>query len=136
MATINAPSLPNVQYSGQYPSAHAHGYINLAAAAIADKVRLVKLFAGTKIYSARQIIGGSLGASTTVSLGFEYVDGQAGGSATALIPATATTAAGSTSSVVAPITLLFDAYITATIGGAAASGQYDAVLTYDPIGTL
>lgn len=136
MATINAPSLPNVQYSGQYPAAHAHGYITLAAAQVADKIRLVKLFAGTKIYSARQIIGATLGASTTVSLGYEYVDGQAGGGAAALIAATATTAKGSTSGVEAPITLLYDAYITATIGGAAASGALDVVLTYEHIGTL
>lgn len=136
MATINAQSLPNVQYSGAYPSAHAHGYHLLAAAAIADKVRLVKLYAGTKIYSARLITGATLGASTTVSVGFEYVDGQAGGGAAVLVPASATTAAGATASIVAPVTLLFDAYITATIGGAAASGQLDVVITFDPIGTL
>lgn len=136
MATINAPSLPNVQYSGEYPAAHAHGYIALAAAAIADKVRLVKLFAGTKIYSTRLITGATLGASTTVSVGFEYVDGQAGGGAAVLIPATATTAAGSTSSIVAPITLLYDAYITATVGGGVATGQMDVVVVYDHVGTL
>lgn len=136
MATINAPSLSNVQYSGEYPAAHAHGFLTLAAAQIADKVRLVKLYAGTKIYSTRLITGATLGASTTISVGFEYVDGQTGGGAAALIPATATTAAAATASIIAPVVLAFDAYITATVGGAAASGALDVVLTYEHVGTL
>lgn len=135
MATINAPSLSRVEYSGQYPSAHARGSATLAAAAIADKVRLTKLFAGSVIVGTR-MINAALGASTTVSLGYEYVNGEAGGSATAIIPATSTASAASTSMAVAPITLQYDAYIYATIGGAAASGQLDTVVTYDPVGTL
>ncbi len=131
MATINAPSLMDTQYSGDCPLANAHGYITLAAAASGDKVRLTKLYAGTKIYDTR-ITYGDLGTGTTVSLGFEYVNGESGGSATALLAATdAATAAGSASGVHAPITLAYDAYIIATIGGAAATGQLDSVVTYE-----
>ena len=81
MATINAPSLKDVQSSGDYGTVHSHGYVTLAAAAIADKVRLVKLFAGTKIYNIK-MVNAVLGASSTVALGFEYVNGEAGGSTT------------------------------------------------------
>lgn len=135
MATINFPSLQDVQYSGDQGASHAHGYGTFAAAAVTDKARLVKLFAGTKIFGAK-MVNAALGASTTVSLGFEYVDGQAGGGAAALIAATSTAAAASTVSPVAPILLQYDAYLTATVGGAAATGQFDAVLTIEHRGTL
>jgi hypothetical protein len=132
MSTINAPSLANVEYSGDDASAHAHGYITLAAAQIGDKVRLNKLYAGTKIYSAK-FINAALGASSTIALGYEYVDGSGSG---ALIAATSTAAAGSSLSAVAPITLTGDAYVTATVAGAAVTGQFDSVLTFEHRGTL
>lgn len=135
MATINAPTLQDVQYSGDDGAAFAHGKLTLAAAAIADKVRLVKLFAGTKIYSAK-MINAALGASTTVSVGFEYVDAQAGGGAAFVIAATSTAAAARTESIAAPFTLDYDAYITATVGGAAATGQLDVVVLFEHRGTL
>jgi len=130
MATINAPSLQDTQYSGDCPAAHAHGYITLAAVPAADKVRLVRLYAGTKIHGGR-MINAALGASTTVSLGFEYVDGQAGGSATALIPATSTSSAASTNLQVAPVVLVNDAFIIATVGGATATGALNVTLAYE-----
>jgi hypothetical protein len=130
MATINAPSLSYIQYSGDCPAAHAHGAVTLAAANIADKVRLVKLYAGTKIHGAR-MINAALGASSTVSIGFEYADGQAGGGAAAIIPATSTAAAANTPTVVAPFLLLYDAYVTATVGGAAVTGQLDVAISFE-----
>jgi len=131
MATINAPSLQDTVYSGDCPLANAHGYVTLAAAAIADKVRLNKVYAGTKVYGVK-MVNAALGASTTVSVGFEYVNGEAGGSATAFIPATSTASAVVTrEGAVAPVTLAYDAYIIATVGGAAATGQLDTVVTYE-----
>ena len=131
MATINAPSLMNTQYSGECPLAAAHGYITLAAAAIADKVRLVKLFAGTKIYSAK-MVNAALGASSTLSVGFEYVNGESGGGAAALIAATSTASAAVTrEGAIAPFTLAYDAYVTATVAGAAVTGQFDVVVNYE-----
>ena len=109
---------------------HAHGYVTLAAAAVNDKVRLVKVLLVQKIFQTT-LINAAPGASTTVSVGFEYVDGQAGGSATALIPATATNAIAKTESIVKPIVLDYDAYITATIGGAAATGQVDVTVLFE-----
>lgn len=131
MATINAPSLQDTQYSGECPLASAHGYITLAAAQIGDKVRLNKLFAGTKIVDTHMIFA-DLGTGVTVSIGYEYANGEAGGSATALLAATdVATAAGDARSKHAPVTLAYDAYITATVAGGAATGQLDTVLTYE-----
>lgn len=131
MATINAPSLLDTVYSGDCPLANAHGYITLAAAASGDKVRLNKVYAGTKVYDVKMVFA-DLGTGTTVSVGYEYVNGEAGGSATAFLGATdVATAAGVANSAVAPVTLAYDAYITATIGGAAATGQLDVVTTYE-----
>jgi len=132
MATINAPSLLDTVYSGECPLAAAHGYITLAAVPVADKIRLNKVYAGTKIYDVK-MVNASLGASTTVSLGYEYVNGEAGGSATALLAATATSSAGTTRQTgnIPPVTLEYDAFITATIGGGTATGALNVVTTYE-----
>lgn len=130
MATINAPSMQDTVYSGDCPLAPAHGYVNLAAAQVGDKVRLNKVYAGTKIMSGHYV-NAALGANTTVALGYEFVNGELAAQPNALIPAAATNAAGVARSAVAPIVLPYDAYIIATIGGAAASGQLDTVITYE-----
>jgi len=130
MSVINAPTLQETVYSGDCPLAVAHGSANLAAAQVGDKVRLNKLFAGTKVYAAK-LINAALGANTTVKLGFEYANGEAGGNDAAFLAATATNAAGRTDAAVAPVTLAYDAYVIATVGGAAATGQIDSVLTFE-----
>lgn len=133
MATILAKTLQDTQYSGPAPAAHAHGKHTLAAAAIADKVRLLRLYAGTKVYTGR-LINAALGASTTLSLGFESADGTALGNgvgATSLINAQATNAAASTTSNNAPFVLDRDAYLIATVGGGVATGQIDAVINFE-----
>jgi hypothetical protein len=130
MATLNAPSLLDTQYSGDCPLAPAHGKYTFAATPSADKVRLVKLFAGSKIHDVKAV-NAALGASTTISLGYEYVNGEAGGSATALLPATSTVSAGANRSAAAPVELEYDAYITATVGGGAATGDLNVVVFYE-----
>lgn len=130
MATINASTLQDVQYSGDCPAAFAHGQAVLSAAQPGDKVRLVKLYAGTKVFDAK-MINEALGTGTTVAIGFEYVNGEAGGSADSFITNTATTSAARVTSAVKPVMLNYDAYITATVGGAAASGALDVVIPYE-----
>ena len=131
MATINAPSLNDQVYSGDCPLAAAHGYATLASAQIGDKVRLNKLFAGTKIFAA-DMIAADMGTGTTIALGFEYVNGESGGTTTAFIAATdVATAASTTRKVFKPVTLAYDAYVIATIAGGAATGDLDTVLTYE-----
>lgn len=133
MATFNAPTLARPQYTGEAPLAAAHGKFQFAAHPIATRVRLFKLHAGSKILDFRGIFE-ALGAGVTVSLGIELV---ASGIAvdTYLSAAVAANAAGN---VVmgnkAPMVLTEDAYVTAVIGGGAATGQFDAVLKYAPDG--
>lgn len=133
MATINAPSIADTQNSGNLGLVPAHGTITLAAAQIADKVRLMRLPKGTKVHDLR-MVNAALGAASTVSLGYEYVNGEAGGGAAALLAATATVAAGCTRMAVAPVRMLFDAYVTATVGGGAVTGALDVVLINEFLG--
>lgn len=134
MAILNAPTLQNTMYSGDCPLATAHGSITLASAAIADVVRLVKLFAGTKIVDLH-MVAADMGTDTTISIGYEYVNGESGGSATALLAATdVATGASSTRMSVKPVTLAHDAYITATIAGGTATGALDVIVTYEFVG--
>lgn len=130
MATINATTLMDTIYSGECPAAFAHGQATLAAAQVGDKVRLNKVYAGTKVFAAK-LINAALGAGTTVKLGFEYCNGESGSNDAAFLGATNTAAAGMNQSAAAPITLAYDAYIIATIGGAAATGQIDSVLSFE-----
>ena len=123
-------------YSGQDAYAVAHGGYTLAGAQPGDKVRLRQLYAGSFITDAK-LVNAALGASTTVSLGFEYTDGSDGVLDDAsLIPASGTNAAGCVRSNVAPVLLTKDAYLVATIGGAAATGQLDAVVGFEFRGSL
>lgn len=130
MATINAPTLLNTQYSGDCPLAVAHGAATLASAATSDKVRLVKLYAGTKIFRVDTVFA-DMGTGTTLDVGFEYVNGEAGGSATAFATAIDTDPAGTSSHVFSPVTLAYDAYIIATVGGAASTGALDVMVTFE-----
>ena len=136
MTTYIANQFSKPTYSGDDAYAVAHGSFVLANAQIGDKVRLRTLYAGDFITEAK-LINAALGANSTVSLGFEYTDGSDGTSDdTALIPATATAAAGVTRMPGVPVKLTKDAYLVAVIGGAPATGQIDAVVGYEPGGTL
>ena len=67
-----------------------------------------------------------------MSVGFEYVNGESGGGAAALIAATSTASAAVTrEGAIAPFTLAYDAYVTATVAGAAVTGQFDVVVNYE-----
>lgn len=134
MTTFVAPSVARIQTSGEYGNlAVAHGTYTAAAAAINDQVYLVRLYPGTKIYNVR-LINAALGASTTVDVGFKYLNGEAGDSATGFLTATATNAAAATLSAVAPVTLAYDAYIVATFKGAVATGLIDVIVQYEFVG--
>ena len=129
MATFNAPSLQDTVYSGDCPLAVAHGYATLAAAAN-DKVRLLKLFAGTKIFSLDTVFA-DLGTNTGLDIGFEYANGESGSDSTAFAEAIDADPAGTTRHTFKPVTLAYDAYIIATVTTAAAAGDLDVMLTYE-----
>ena len=131
MATINAPSLLDTQYSGDCPLAVAHGYVTLASAQIGDKVRLNKLYAGTKILGGA-VVSADMGTSVTLDLGFEYVNGESGGVDNAVYDnLDVATAASTQLKAIKPVVLAYDAYIIATIAGGAATGELNTQITYE-----
>lgn len=134
MATLNAPTLLDTQYSGTGPLAVAHGQVELSSAAVDDKVRLVKLYAGTKIFRVDTVFD-DLGTSTTLDIGFEYVNGESGGSATAFATGIDTDPGATSTHLFAPVTLAYDAYIIATIKGATSTGTLDVMTTFEFKGT-
>lgn len=131
MATINALTLQDVQYSGDCPAAYAHGQVELSSAQIGDKVRLVKLYAGTKIYDMQAVFDVLGGVGAVLDIGFEYVNGEAGSTDNAFFNDINVTAAGSVRGAFAPVTLAYDAYITATVAGAAQTGTLDVIVSFE-----
>lgn len=134
MATLTATSVANIPPVGSAGNVSVQfGSYTFAAAAIADKVRLCVIPAGAKVFNIAAI-NAALGASSTVALGWEYVDGSAGGSSTAFLAATSTAAAGRAESTAAPVSFDKDVYLIGTVGGAAATGQYDVSVSYEFVG--
>lgn len=136
MAQILGDNINDIQMYGEYGNCSiADGGKTLAAAAIADTVDLIKLDGPVRILDAH-MINAALGAATTVSLGWRYSDGTAGGSATAILAATGTVAAARTNTAAAPIQPSLQKGITiyATVGGGVATGRLDAVVKYRALG--
>jgi hypothetical protein len=130
MANIIGPdkaNLPNIGDSGN-ASSHYGGY-TLAGAAIATTVEILTIPAGSVILDS-MLVNAALGASTTVSLGYKNKDGSAGGSATALLAAGSTSAAGVARGAAAPIAVEKDVIVYATVGGGVATGRIDAVVDF------
>lgn len=127
----------------QIPFAGQHGNLNqindgktLAAAVIADTIDFATIPVGSRIVDAH-MINAALGAGTTLSLGWRYKDGTAGGSATAIFAATSMAAVARTNMATAPITptLAKDIVVFATLAGGAATGRVDVVVKYQFLGT-
>lgn len=138
MATLYAANFKEIPRTGSWGNAGVHlATKTLAAAAVGDELILAELPAGTVLMDWRAYIA-ALGAGTTVSFGWRYKNGEAGGGAAALQAAASTAAASSVRSALAPVTLAYDAYITATVAAATttASGAIDAVLNYEYKGNL
>ena len=134
MATFNAPSLDNVQYVGDRGSAVEHGFIDLNAAPIGTKIRLLDFSAGTKVFDVK-LVNGALGAGSKVSIGVEAFDGTSFAEAPAnLLAATDTAAAGAARSAAAPVRYKQRFYVTATVTGAAATGRLDVAVLQSPEG--
>jgi len=106
----------------------------LAAAAIGDKVYFAIIPYGAVIHSVT-LRNAALGASTQLSLGWEYKDGTAGGSATAFLTAGATATAGSREYTGLPVETDKDVVAYATVSGGAATGEVAVIIEYEYIGT-
>lgn len=136
MATLYADQFSEILRTGSWGNANKHHAAKtLAAAQIADELVLCEVPAGTKLHDLRAVIA-ALGATTTMSFGWRYKGGEAGGGAAALEAAAPTASASNVRGTFVPVTFVYDAYITATVGGAAATGQVDAVLDYEYKGNL
>lgn len=136
MATILGDAINDLQMYGEYGNCSiADGGKTLAAANIADTVDLLQI-EGPIRFEDIHMVNAALGASTTVSLGWRYKDGTAGGSATALLAATSTAAAARTNGTSAPFSTLSGktVVIYGTVAGAAATGRVDVVLRYKALG--
>lgn len=119
MTTILSPSLAETQFSGQYGnSAVATATYNPNAPQINDTVILMKLYAGTKI-TGMDFQNGTIGAGTSMNIGYQFVDGSAGNSLTQFFAAQNTAATGRTRSTTRPIQINKDFYIVGTFLGAA-----------------
>lgn len=133
---MDANNLAGVQHAGEYGNgSRAWSSATLAALADGSLVDFLEVPAGTDLYEAK-LGNAALGASTTISLGWRYKDGSAGGSATAILAAASTVSAGSReSALITPIRFEKPAIIYATMGGAAGTGQLAVKIEYVHVGT-
>lgn len=104
-----------------------------------DKPLLAVLPAGTKLMDAMAFIEDAVG-SLTLSLGFRYTGGQAGSDEAYFLSAADVAAGGRfrANTNKPPLVLQYDAYLVATLGGAAfaTTNQLDVVLDYDFTGPI
>lgn len=134
MATIKSDNINDLQFYGEYGHADsAVGGVTLAAAQIADIIDLLKLDGPVEISDAF-MINAALGAGSTISLGWRYQDGSAGGGAATIFAATATNAAGRVNMGLASFKTTKAIVIYATVGGGAATGRVDFVIRYRALG--
>lgn len=134
MAVILGDNINDLQHYGQYGNCEvANGGKTLAAANIADTVDLFKIDGPIEIVDLH-MINAALGAATTISLGWRYQDGSAGGSAVVLLAATATNAIARTNTLAAPTKTTRGIVVYATVGGGVATGRFDVVLKYKALG--
>lgn len=108
-------------------NAYAEDFGAVAATGVLqnEKVYLGVIPAGTRLQDVRAITSGSLGATTTLSLGFEPMVAGDGPTANATywLNAVASTAALNSQSSSLPITFERDVKLVATVGGAAVTGS-------------
>ncbi|WP_339898276.1 hypothetical protein [uncultured Gilvimarinus sp.] len=107
----------------------------LDAAAIGEVVDLMVLPPGARLMDAR-LINAGLGSSTTLTLGYRFPGGEGTDDAAGLLASASSASAGRRDTAAAPIQFSAPVIITATVGGAAATGRIDAVVEYVDGGTL
>lgn len=138
MAYINAPALNDIPMGGTFSnkSAHHSRFVPAAATVAGDKVRLMRMQAGTKLLDAVAFVEDAV-ATLTLSLGYEYVDTSLSASddAAYFFSAKDVAAGGKFRADVnkAPIELVADAYLVATLGvvAFATTNKLDTIVDYD-----
>lgn len=139
MSTANSPTYTKTPMAGEYGNkSFQHDTATLVSTVngkLGDVINMGVIPGGAKVLGFREAHA-ALNATVTISYGWSYVDGTAGGSATALLAATAANAAGGTVNTgLVPFTVDKDINVYATVGGAAADGQIDCVIDYHFSGT-
>ena len=138
MATQEGTRLKRQVSNGEYGKVNIeHSSFTAAATPVADVIRFIELPAGAQVLNVKAVFD-AMGASSTLSLGYEYVnpdDGSA--SAAGFKAATSTVSAGTFSSDAHPLPVFTaPVYITATVGGGAITGKVSLFVTYEQIGTM
>lgn len=127
MANAKAADLhKKVQHMTQFGNGWSEDYGAVSASGVNqnEKVYLGVIPAGVRVQDVRLITSGTLGASTTVDLGYEPVDGSSPSADGDYWQANlASTSALNTTSSAAPITFEKDVFLVATVEGANVSGS-------------
>jgi hypothetical protein len=135
MAKVTSDNFTGIRIFGEYGDlSAAEDGKTFAAQPAADTCDLYTISGSSKIIDGH-LVNAALGAGVTISVGWRFADGSAGGSATALLPATVCTAAARTNIPVAPFQVDKDIVVYATIGVGAATGRIDFVTKYRAMGT-
>ena len=137
MANREGEKLKRKPASGEYGDACLFISKFVAAATpIADVVRFAELPAGCEVIDIN-LVNDALGASSTLSIGYEYVDSSVGAAAPAAFKAATTTAsAGKLTTAFHPQMFNDNVYVTATVGGAAITGTVTVIISYRYVGTM
>lgn len=137
MAEIKSDNYTDVPVSSTFGNVASHLVTaTLAAAAIADEVQLCELPAGTQLTDLHAVIAAMGGTGGTISFGWKYKSGAAGGGAAALEAAASVDTASDVRGTFVPVTLTEKAVLTATVAGDAATGALNVVFTSVQTGTL
>lgn len=132
MADVNKDAIRReITHSGTYGNKTGRSYSYEASAVAAnDKIYLGKIPAGSEICFSRLVFD-DLGTGATLDVGWEYIDGTAGGGADVLFDGVdVSTAAGSSDYAGFTQTLERDAYLYATPLGAAITGTLEVILDW------
>lgn len=127
MANVRAADLQTkVLHMAEYGNAISEDYGPVAATGVltGEKVYLGVIPAGSRINDVRVVTSGSLGAGTTLSLGYEPFSGSSpAANGTYWMNAVASTAALNSQSAALPVTFDLPVYLVATVGGGNVTGS-------------
>ena len=131
---IIAPTGRQVQYNGTHGNLSvAMLGIMLSAAQIGDVIVLGEFDSTIEVDDFR-VDHAALGASTSVDLGFAYINDDASDTPDAIADGLATVSAGSKRMAAKPVTAKGHSQLTATIKGGPATGAVDVTLFYRNVG--
>lgn len=137
MATVNASAVGRAPMNGEYGNLCARSSsITLAAQASGDVIRFCDLPAGSEVLNV-EVPNDAMGGSTTLALGYEYLDVNDGAAQpTAFKAATSTASAGKITTSFHPVQIERPFRLIGTIGGAAMTGKLTAIVHYIYKGTM